>query len=143
MAAAGGRRARCARACGLPAPRAGDWPVVALTLLADVPDLGQLTRQQMVDVSGVAPLYRASGTLRGARLVRGGRGRVRAARSRAPLVAARSNPVSKVCDPRLVVAGTPTQGALTACRHTLLIILSARLWTRTRWREPGVSAAWG
>ena len=63
------------------------------TLLADVPELGCLNRKQIAALVGVAPLARDSGTLRGKRLVWGGRAPVRAALYMGALVATRRNPV--------------------------------------------------
>ena len=43
----------------------GVGPVTTLTLLALLPELGQLTRHQIAALVGVAPLNRDSGTRRG------------------------------------------------------------------------------
>jgi transposase len=71
----------------------GVRPVVSRTLLADVPELGHLNRKQIAALVGVAPLARDSGTLRGRRIVRGGRAPVRAVLYMGALVATRRNPV--------------------------------------------------
>jgi transposase len=113
----------------------GIGPVVAITLLAELPELGTLGRKQIAALVGVAPLTRDSGTLRGKRLVWGGRGRVRAVRSMAALVAARHNPVIKAFYARFLAAGKPKKVALTACMHKLLTILNAMLQHRTPWRQ--------
>jgi transposase len=67
--------------------------VVSLTLLAELPELGRLNHKQIAALVGVAPLNRDSGTLRGKRLVYGGRAPVRAVLYMAALVASRRNPV--------------------------------------------------
>ena len=56
----------------------GVGPVMSLTLLADLPELGRLSRREIAKLVGVAPLSRDSGTLRGRRFVQGGRASVRA-----------------------------------------------------------------
>ncbi len=50
----------------------GIGPIVSLTLLADLPELGRLSHGQIAALVGVAPLNRDSGTLRGRRAVWGG-----------------------------------------------------------------------
>jgi transposase len=66
----------------------GVGPVLARTLLADLPELGALSRREIAKLAGVAPLSRDSGTLRGRRFVQGGRAPVRAVLYMAALVAA-------------------------------------------------------
>lgn len=114
----------------------GIGPVVTVTLLADLPELGNLGRKQISALVGLAPLNRDSGTMRGRRTVWGGRSTVRAALYMAALVGTRSNPVLKALYARLLAAGKPKKLALTACMHKLLIILNALLKHRTRWAPP-------
>jgi len=114
----------------------GVGPVVSRTLLASLPELGTLTRKQIAALAGVAPLARDSGTLRGTRLVWGGRAPVRAALFMSALVAARRNPTIRVFYQRLLLAGKPKKLALVACMRKLLTILNAMLRTQTAWR-PG------
>ncbi len=71
----------------------GVGPVVAATLVAELPELGRLNRKQIAALVGVAPLNRDSGTLRGRRTIAGDRPAVRAALFMAALVASRRNPV--------------------------------------------------
>jgi transposase len=99
--------------------------VVSLTLLAELPELGRLSHKEIAALVGVAPLNRDSGTLRGKRLVYGGRAPVRAALFMAALVASKCNPVIRAFYQRLRAAGKPTKVALTACMRKLLIILNA------------------
>jgi transposase len=107
---------------------------VSRTLLADVPELGCLNRKQIAALVGVAPLARDSGTLRGKRLVWGGRAPVRAALYMGALVASRRNPVIRAFYRRLVAAGKPKKLALTACMRKLLTILNAMMRTNKTWR---------
>jgi transposase len=118
----------------------GIGPVVAMTLLAELPELGRLDRKQIAALVGVAPLSRDSGAWRGKRAVWGGRGRVRAALYMAALAAARHNPGLRAVYARLLAAGTAKEVALVACMHKLLLILNAILQRRTPWRQPVATA---
>jgi transposase len=112
----------------------GVGPVLARTLLAEVPELGALTHKRLAALIGVAPLNRDSGTFRGRRAVWGGRADVRAALYMGALVATRRNPVVKEFYERLLAAGKPKKVALVACMRKLLSILNAVLRHRTPWR---------
>jgi transposase len=116
----------------------GVGPVLATTLLAELPELGTLTHKQIAALVGVAPLNRDSGRFRGTRTVWGGRAPVRTALYMGALVASRFNPVIRAFYLRLRAAGKPKMVALTACMHKLLTILNAMLQHRTPWRPAGV-----
>jgi transposase len=113
-------------------------PTTACTLLADLPELGRLSHKAITALVGVAPLNCESGTLRGRRIVWGGRARVRTALSMATLVATRHNPVICAFYQRLCAAGKPKKVALVACMRKLLVILNAMLKHRTPWRSTHV-----
>lgn len=120
----------------------GVGPVISRTILADLPELGSLNRKQIAALVGVAPLAKDSGTLRGKRMVWGGRAPVRAALYMGTLTASRYNPVIRDFYKRLVAVGKPKKVALTACMRKLLVILNAMARTNTRWgqfREPIVA----
>lgn len=117
----------------------GIGPVVSFTLLAELPELGTLTRQQLAGLVGVAPLHCDSGERRGKRRVWGGRARVRATLYMATLVASRYNPVIRAFYDRLLQAGKPKKVALTACMRKLLTILNAMLQHHTAWNPPATS----
>jgi len=95
------------------------------TLLAEVPELGELSGRKISALVGVAPINRASGTLRGKRTTFGGRPQVRKVLFMAAMVATRFNPVIKAFYERLVAAGKPKKLAITACARKLLTILNA------------------
>ena len=114
----------------------GIGPVVSRTLLGRLPELGQLNRKQIVALVGVAPHARDSGTLRGKRMVWGGRASVRAVLYMGALVAAKFNPIIRVFYQRLRAAGKPAKVALTACMRKLLIILNAMVHNGTPWSPP-------
>ena len=107
---------------------------VSFALLAYLPELGTLDRQQIAALVGVAPFNRDSGTLRGKRTVWGGRARVRAALYMGALVASRCNPVIRGFYQRLLACGKPKKLALTACMRKLLVILNSMLKHRSIWR---------
>jgi transposase len=114
----------------------GVGPVLATTLIAELPELGHLNRKQIATLVGVAPLNCESGILRGRRIIWGGRAQVRAALWMGTLVAIRYNPIIRQFYTRLLAAGKPKKVALTACMHKLLTILNALLRHRTRWQVP-------
>lgn len=114
----------------------GIGPVVARTLLAELPELGKLNRRAIAKLVGVAPLNRDSGTWRGRRTIHSGRAAVRAAVYMAALVATRCNPVIKAFYHRLLAAGKPKKVALVACIRKLLTILNHMLRTGQRWQTP-------
>jgi transposase len=113
----------------------GVGPVLSYTLVADLPELGSLSRQQIAALVGVAPLNRDSGSLRGKRTVWGGRAHVRAVLYMSTLVAVRYNPVLQTFPARLRCAGKAPKVALTACMRKLLTILNAMLKHRTPWQQ--------
>lgn len=102
-------------------------------LLAEVPELGSLSRREISALIGVAPVNRDSGTIRGRRTVFGGRASVRTALYMSALVGTRHNPVIKEFYTRLVAAGKPQKVALTACIRKLLTILNAMLKKNEAW----------
>ncbi len=114
----------------------GVGPVLATTLIAELPELGHLNRKQIAALVGVAPLNCESGILRGRRIVWGGRAQVRAALWMGALVAVQRNVVIRQFYDRLRAAGKPKKVALTACMHKLLTILNAILQHRTPWCAP-------
>jgi transposase len=117
----------------------GVGPVLARTLLAELPALGTLTHKRLCALVGVAPFNRDSGQRRGKREVWGGRAPVRAALCMATLlVATRHNPVLKRFYERLLRAGKPKKVALVACMRKLLSILNAVMRDRVVWRCPHV-----
>ncbi len=118
----------------------GVGPVLALTLLAHLPELGTLDRKPLAALVGLAPRPADSGTRRGRRVIGGGRAQVRATLYMGTLVAVQHNPVLRRFYERLLAAGTPKKLALVACMHKLLLILNAVLRQRTPWQPPASPA---
>jgi transposase len=119
----------------------GVGPVVATTVLASLPELGILSRQQIAALVGVAPLNRDSGTIRGKRTIWSGRAHVRATLYMAAIVASRCNPMIRAFYHRLCAAGKAKKVALTACMRKLLTVLNAILRTRRPWQDRWVPEA--
>lgn len=113
-------------------PGIGD--VTAHTLIADLPELGQLDRRRVAALVGVAPINRDSGQMRGKRTIAGGRVEVRNALYMATLAAIRWNPVINKHYHGLVDRGRPKKVALVACMRRLLGILNAIMRTKTPWQ---------
>ena len=111
----------------------GVGPILSMTLLSGLPELGALNRGEIAALVGVAPFNRDSGTLRGKRKVWGGRGQVRAVLYMATLVATRFNPVLRDFYQRLCTAGKPKKVAITACMRKLLTILNVMVKHHRHW----------
>jgi len=119
----------------------GMGPVWTRTRRLDLPEVGPLSRQRLAAWVGVAPLNRERGTLRGSRMIWGGRAHVRATLSRSTLVAVRDHSVVNVFDERLRAAGKAATVALTACRRKRLTILNAMVKQHTPWQVQEVPHA--
>jgi transposase len=107
--------------------------VVAATLIAELPELGHLSRRQIASLAGVAPFPRESGQRKGYRAIRGGRAEVRHALYNAARVAMRFNPKIKPFADRLAAKSKPYKVIATAAMRKLLIILNAMLKAKTAW----------
>lgn len=119
----------------------GIGPVVARTLLAELPELGTLSRQEAAALVGVAPLNRDSGRTVRPRCIGGGRGGVRAMLYMAALTATRCDPTLRAHYARLVEHGKPPTVARVACMHKLLTIANAILRDGVAWRSHGGAMA--
>ena len=116
----------------------GVGPGVALTLLAQLPELGSLSRQKVANLAGVAPLNWDSGSARGHRSIWGGRAEVRHVLYMAAVTAVRWNPTLKTMFDRLVQKGKPKKVALVACMRKLLVSLNAIVRDQTPWHAQPV-----
>lgn len=112
----------------------GIGPVTSRTLLAELPELGQLSHKQLAALVGVAPLNRDSGRLRGRRSIWGGRAPVRTVLYLAAWIARKCNPTIRVFYQRLRAAGKAPKVALIACARKLLVILNAMVKHHTVWQ---------
>ncbi|WP_338929229.1 IS110 family transposase (plasmid) [Roseomonas mucosa] len=113
----------------------GVGPVIARTLLAEMPELGRLDRREIAALAGLAPWTRQSGQWKGRSFIGGGRAVVRAALFMGAITAARHNPALKAFRERLLAAGKPRLVALIAVARKLLTILNAIARTGKPWRN--------
>lgn len=113
----------------------GVGPVLAYTLLAEMPELGHTDRREAGALAGVVPYDHDSGKMRGKRCIWGGREAVRSKLYMAALVASRHNPALKAMRARLNARGKPPKVALVAVMRKLLTILNAILRTSTPWTD--------
>lgn len=118
----------------------GIGPVTASTLLADLPELGQLNRQQIAALVGVAPFNHDSGKHRGKRRIFGGRTAVRSVLYMATLSSTRHNPIIKSFYQHLLKQGKAKKVALTACMRKLLVILNSMVKSGQLWNPPKPAA---
>ena len=112
----------------------GIGPKIARTMIAELPELGTLTRQQIAALAGVAPFNRDSGMWRGRRSIAGGRAPVRSALYMSILVAIRRDLPLAVTYRRLRNAGKPAKVAIVACMRKLITILNAILRDKQPWQ---------
>ncbi len=112
----------------------GVGPITAMTLLAELPELGHLDRQEIAALAGVAPMNRDSGPKRGKRRTQGGRAQVRCVLYMAALSASRCNPIIRAFYTKLIQRGKEHKVALTACMRKLLVILNAMVKKQEPWR---------
>ena len=112
----------------------GVGSVTARTLMAELPELGQLDPKRIASLAGLAPFTRQSGQWKGKSMIAGGRKSVRSALFMATLTASRCNPVIKAFRDRLVAAGKPKMVAVIAAAHKLLIILNAIIRDQKPWQ---------
>ena len=114
----------------------GVGPVTAVTLIAELPELGRINREEIAALVGVAPINADSGSTSKRRPVRGGRTSVRCALYMAAFSAARHNPLIRTFAQRLETQGKPFKVRLTACTRKLLTVLNAMVKTNTPWKCP-------
>jgi transposase len=118
----------------------GVGAITTATLIAELPELGQLDGKQIAALVGVAPFNRDSGRFRGKRTIIGGRSDVRRVLYMATVVAVQYNPPVRVFYERLVAAGKPKKVALTASMRKLLLILNAMIRHHTTFRTTEATA---
>ena len=111
----------------------GVGPQLSFTLIAELPELGQLGRRQIAALVGVAPYPHESGKFKGRRMIWGGRGRVRTMLYMATLSAVRHNPVLRTFYRALLERGKSKKLALVACMRKLLILLNAIVRDSSSW----------
>jgi transposase len=111
----------------------GIGPVASVTLIAEMPELGQLSGEQAAALAGLAPIAHDSGAMRGKRAIGGGRRKLRHVMFQAALVASHHNPVLKTFADRLRASGKPHKVVITAVARKLVTIANALCKERQRW----------
>jgi transposase len=119
----------------------GVGTVTATTIVAELPELGQLNRQQIAALVGVAPINDDSGKHHGKRTTQGGRIGLRnvlyMAAAAAVRTTSRSSPIRTLFI-RLRERGKPFKVAIVACMRKLLTTLNTMIKTNTPWKDPEV-----
>jgi transposase len=116
----------------------GVGPGTSASLVAELPELGKLNRQQIAALVGLAPFSRDSGQSQGKRAIWGGRASVRSAMYMAAFNAKRCNPIIRAFADRLKLAGKLRKVILVACMRKLLIILNTMVRNQTPWKTNAV-----
>lgn len=111
----------------------GIGPVASTMLIAEMPELGQLSGEQAAALAGLAPIAHDSGAMRGKRAIGGGRRQLRHVMFQAALVASHHNPILKTFADRLRAAGKPHKVVITAVARKLVTIANALCRTRLKW----------
>ena len=111
----------------------GVGPVVASTLVAELPELGKVNRQEIAALAGLAPYDRESGKGKGKRSCFGGRAQVRCTLYMAAVTAKRCNPVIRSLAARLQGKGKAFKVVMVACMRKLLTILNTLAATGQSW----------
>ncbi|MEE8455269.1 MAG: IS110 family transposase [Limibaculum sp.] len=109
----------------------GIGPVVAATLIAELPELGSLDRRRIAALAGLAPVARDSGKRNPPRAIAGGRPVLRRMLYLAALQASRRHPVFMAFRARLQDQGKSPKTAIIAVARKLLTILNAMLRSQT------------
>ena len=113
----------------------GVGPQTSAMLIANLPELGILNRQEIAALVGVAPWNRSSGKFDGKMHIWGGRKDVRSALYMAAFTACRFNPVIQQLAKRLKEKGKAYKVILTACMRKLLVILNTMVRNQTLWNS--------
>lgn len=113
----------------------GVGPATTANLIAGLPELGQLNRQQIAKLVGLAPLVRDSGKYKGQRRTYAGRGHIRRVLYMATLVATRWNNRIKAFYLSLLERGKPKKLAITACMRKFLTILNSMMKNNQTWDQ--------
>jgi transposase len=109
--------------------------ITAVTVIAEMPELGgDLNRQQVASLAGLAPFNQDSGKKRGKRRIFGGRKGIRRVLYMACLSAIKCNPILKALYERLIQRGKLYKVAITACMRKLLTIMNVMIREKTIWR---------
>lgn len=107
--------------------------VASTMLIAEMPELGQITEGQAAALAGLAPIARDSGAMRGKRAIAGGRRLLRHVLFQAALVASHHNLALKTFADRLRAKGKPHKVIITAVARKLVTIVNALCRSGQKW----------
>ena len=119
----------------------GVGPVIARTLIAELPELGTLNRRQIAALAGLAPYTRKSGKWQGKSFISGGRPEVRKVLFMGALVAIKHNPVLSAFHARLIADGKAKKAAIIAVARKILTFLNAMVRDDCPWKGTIQAAA--
>ena len=105
----------------------GVGPIIAASLLADLPELGRITNKAISALIGVAPFNIDSGRMRGQRSIQSGRRHIRDALYLATITAKRYDGVIHDFYNALIQRGKKPKVAIIACIRKMIIILNAKM----------------
>lgn len=109
----------------------GVGPVLALTLVCDLPELGSVNKKEIAALVGVAPITKQSGKKTGKARIQYGRSYVRKVLYMAALVACRYNEKMRIFYERLLAAGKLKKVAIVAVMRKMLVTLNAMMQSKT------------
>ena len=112
----------------------GVGTVAAASLLAFLPELGQLDEKEIASLAGLAPMAHDSGQHRGRRHIAEGRSKVRRVLYMAVVAGLRRNAGLRMVYDRLIKAGKPGKVAMVACMRKLLVWLNAMVRDGLPWQ---------
>lgn len=116
----------------------GIGPVASTMLIAEMPELGQISGEQPAALTGLAPIAHYSDALRGKRTIGGGRHLLRHVMFQAALVASHHNQALNPFADRLRAAGKPHKVIITAVARKLITIVNALCKSRQKWSDQTV-----
>lgn len=112
----------------------GLGPIAAITLIIEMPELGELEAKQAASLAGLAPMSRQSGQWHGKARIIGGRKQLRDALFMPALVACRHNPDMAAKYQDLIEKGKPPKVAITAVMRKLIVLANALVKADRKWR---------
>ena len=115
----------------------GCGPILAATLIAELPELGTLDRRKIAALAGLAPVAKDSGLRENRRVIKGGRGQVRRALYMAAVASLKTNKSPlQTRYAQLIARGKPPKLALVALMRKMLATLNAMMKAKTSWKDP-------
>jgi transposase len=112
----------------------GIGEVSSACIVANLPEIGNLSNKQVASLTGTAPIARESGLFKGKRMTGGGRCDVRKQLYMPTLVAIQYNPVIRNFYHRLLDNGKQKMVAVVACMRKLITILNTMVAKNECWK---------